>query len=107
MKKTMGLAAALLVVMIVLTGCSGGNGLEGKTWKYTYDAGSYYTLSFSGGTCTETYVDLITGEHQTNTYSYSISGNKITMNGGTASWSVSGNTLTITENGQTLSLERQ
>ena len=103
----MGFAAALLAVMVLLTGCTGGNGLEGKTWKYTYDLGSYYTLSFSGGTCTQTYVNLITGEHETETYSYYISGNTIKMNGETATWKVSGNTLTITENGQTISLERQ
>lgn len=107
MKKMMILAAVLLVGVVVLTGCSSGNGLEGTSWKYTQDVGSYYVFSFSGGTCTASYVNVITGSHETTTAPYRIDGNKITMNGQTDTWKISGNTLVLTENGNTITLERQ
>lgn len=104
MKKWIGLAALMVIMVTVCTACSG-NGLEGKTWKYTYDAGSYTTFSFAKGECVMNEVDLITGRQESKTVPYSISGNKLTMDGETFQWKIAGNTLSLTQNGQTVTLE--
>ena len=106
MKKWAGLAALMVIMVMVCTACSG-NGLEGKTWKYTYDAGSYTTFSFEKGECVVNEVNLITGRQESKTVSYSVSGNKLTMDGETFQWKIAGNTLSLTQNGQTVTLERK
>lgn len=100
-----GLIVALVLMLVALTGCSG-RGIEGSTWKYTEDAGSYSTFSFSNGTVVVSYVNIITGEHRTDTASYSISGNRITMDGETFNWEIKGNTLVLTTGGVQVVLVR-
>lgn len=106
MKKTIGLAAMLLVLVMICTAC-GSSGIEGKTWKYTYDLGSYTTLSFSNGTCVVNEVNLVTGAKETSSVPYSISGNRITLDGQTSEWKITGNVLTLSADGQVITLEKQ
>ena len=105
MKKCIGLIGLLVVIVLVVAGC-GRNGLEGSTWKYTYDAGSYYTFSFSNGTVVQTYVNIMTGEHETNTASYSVNGNKLTIDNQTVTWEIKGNTLVLSVGGEQTVFDR-
>ena len=105
MKKRIGLIGLVVLVLVLLTACSG-HGREGSTWKYTYDAGSYYTLSFSNGTMVESYVNIITGEHDTASVSYTVNGNRLTANGETYEWEIKGNTLILSAGGESTVLTR-
>ena len=100
-----GLLVAAVLMLVVLTGCSG-RGIEGSTWKYTEDVGSYCTFSFSNGTAVISSVNTITGEHQTDSVSYSVSGSKLTMDGQTFNWEIKGNTLILSVGGEKIVLYR-
>lgn len=104
------LIALLACATFLLTAC-GGKGLEGATWKYTYDLGSYTTYSFSNGTCTIHEVNTITGQQSTEKASYRISGNQLTLSldgqEDTLTWNISGKTLTLSQNGASVTLDRQ
>ena len=105
-KRVIILIAVTAAVLLLLTSC-GGNGLEGTTWKYTIDLGSYSTISFANGSCTGTYVNTVTGEHESSSTPCKISGNQITMDGETANWKIEGNTLIITYGDQQVVYERK
>ena len=108
--KKIALIALMLAAAVLLTACSGG-GLEGNTWKQTYDLGSYTTYSFSKGSCTVHEVNTITGQQYTRTVPYRISGNVLTFeaNGEQESyeWKISGKTLTLAVGGQSITMDRQ
>ena len=103
--RRIGLAVALVLVLAALTGCSG-RGIEGSTWKYVEDAGSYSTFSFSNGTVMISFVNIVTGEHQSESAAYSISGSKLILDGQTFNWEIKGNTLILTAGGETVVLNR-
>ena len=77
--------------------------LSGTTWKYTYDAGSYTTWSFSKGTMTVREMNIITGQQESHTVSYKVDGNKliVTQDGQTETieFSISGKTMTLKKDG--------
>ena len=105
--KRIGLFVVLAVLVVTLASCSGGNALEKGTWKYTYDLGSYYLYSFSGGTLVISYVNTVTGGHETETAKYTINGNKLTIAGEeTFEWKIVGKTLVLTGSGMSISLEK-
>ena len=110
-KRILGLMLILIAAVLMLSACSDKKKEIEGTWKYTYDLGSYYTLSFSDGNGVQTYVNTITGEKQNESFSYKIDGNKLIMKKGneeeTVEWKVTGKTLTLTSNGNTIALEKQ
>ena len=105
-KSVIALIAVMAAALVLLTACGGKGGLEGTTWKYTYDLGSYYTVSFANGTYTTTYVNTVTGEHESESASYRINGNQVIIDGKAANWEIKGNTLIITQDGQEIVFER-
>ena len=105
--KMIGLFVVLAVLVVTLASCSGSSALEKGSWRYTYDAGSYYLYSFSGGTCVISYVNTITGAQETETAKYKITGNRIVIGDDESfEWKVAGKTLILTSNGSSISLEK-
>lgn len=84
------------------------NGLEGTTWKYVRDVGSYVTMSFSNGTVTSTFVNVITGDRETRSANYTIRGNMIDLGDNVLiPWEISGNQLILTVEGEKATWDRQ
>ncbi len=102
MKKTLALAATLILVLTLLCACSdtnhtpGSNSIVGK-WGGSILIGSI-TLEFKSN---GTYVSTINavGQSETSSGTYSVDGNKITMDGDTTEYSIQGSTLYITVQG--------
>lgn len=121
MKKTLGIAALLMAMLLLLTAC--GNSIEG-TWNYvdgtgegaesfsTYKAlGANITFTFKSGKMT---IKMeIEGQSDSMENTYKIDGNKITIttegstDGTTGEFKVDGKKLTLTIEGSTLNFEKK
>ena len=102
-------AIAALAVFLISQFAGGGDKLNGTTWKYTYDAGSYTLFSFSNGTCTLTEVNIVTGNRYTDSAKYTINGNKIDFEPGSKglTWEITGKQLIMRSNTETMIMEKQ
>ena len=116
-KKGLCLTALLMALLILLTAC-GSDSIIG-TWKLTgvsggdeagmaavFLMGASVTVSFdSSGNCTT--VMSFLGQSQSETQSYSVDGNKITIDGDAGEFTINGKVMTMTHDGTTMTFERK
>lgn len=122
--KKFALVMALVMAFMALTACSGSQSLDG-TWKVTNMSGDgldlgidgldveqlfssgliEITLTFSKGTVTMAMSAL--GQTQSENSSYTVSGNKVTIDGDTMTYKINGSKLTLEMDGGVMTLERK
>lgn len=100
---------AIIILIIYFASKPSADRLNGSTWRHTYDAGSYVTVSFSQGNCTTNEVNLVTGHTETSSAKYKIRGDKIDFEPGSKNltWEISGNQLVLRSSMETIIFDRQ
>lgn len=87
-----------------------GDLLDGTTWEMTDFTGSGFvswTMTFSGGICSVTFLAEGMDASRTQEASYSFDGSTLSMNGTDADVTISDDIMTITDSGDTMTLQRK
>ena len=87
-----------------------GDPLDGTTWEMTDFTGSGFiswTMTFSDGICTVTYLAEGADGSRTQEAAYTFDGSTLSMNGTDADVTLSGDIMTITDSGDTMTLQRR
>ena len=96
MKKTLAIAAVLVLALVLLTSC-GSKGIVGK-WAYDMGQAGGIQMEFKGDGTYSASVTLM-GQSDSHTGTYSVDGSKLTVDGTTQEFKLDGDKLTFTFEG--------